>query len=183
MRRLYGPLSIAMVAILAAILPESGQSLLVYERSSLESLELWRLLTGHLLHTNGWHLLLNLGGLGLIAWLHGSYYNPLGWWLRLGYLALVISVGLYLWLPDLSWYVGLSGALHGLLLMGAAEDIKRGEQTGWWLLGGVIAKVFWEQLAGGSAQVTALIDARVVTEAHLLGVLAALPWVATRRGA
>ncbi len=183
MRTLYGPLSLALVLLLATGLPGSWQAALIFERSDIGQGQLWRLLSCHLLHTNGWHLLLNLGGLTLIAWLHGAYYRFAGWWLRLAYLGLVISLGLYFFVPGLSWYVGLSGALHGLLLMGAAEDIKRGEKTGWWLLLGVMAKVLWEQFTGASAQVSGLIEANVVTQAHLLGVLAALPWIAIKKGA
>jgi len=78
---------------------------------------------------------------------------------------------LYLFYPGLLGYVGLSGMLHGLFTYGAISDISTGVKSGYLLLLGVIIKVAYEQIFGASIQVTQMIDARVATEAHLVGVI------------
>ena len=65
--------------------------------------------------------------------------------------------------------VGLSGVLHGLFIWAAIEDIKQQRNTGWLLLIGVLTKIAWEQYFGASASTVSLINAKVATEAHLIG--------------
>ncbi|WP_406667962.1 rhombosortase [Gallaecimonas sp. GXIMD1310] len=174
---LAGPVSLILLAALLMLLPPHYAELLQYQREAILHGQLWRLLSGDFLHTNAWHLAMNCGGVVAIAWLHGRYYDFFGWWLRVLYLALASSVILLLAFPDLHWYLGLSGLLHGLIVIGAGEDIRRGEKTGYLLLLGVAAKVTWEQWHGPSAQIAALINAPVATQAHLAGAVAALPWL------
>ena len=44
-------------------------------------------------------------------------------------------------------------------------------KSGWVLLVGVAVKVIYEQTVGGSADVAALIDAKVAIDAHLFGAM------------
>ncbi|MED5525531.1 rhombosortase [Gallaecimonas pentaromativorans] len=176
MPHLVGAFSLILLASLLMLLPADLHQQLMYQRQAILDGQLWRLVTGHLLHTNGWHLAMNSAGTLVIAWLHGRYYRFWGWWGRLGYLSVASSLGLLAFCPALQWYVGLSGILHGLLLMGALEDIRRGEKTGWLIIIGVIAKIGWEQWHGAAAETIALIGAPVATDAHLFGALAVLPW-------
>lgn len=85
-----------------------------YERSALLAGEEWRLLTAHLVHMNGMHLLFNLAGLFLLCellWLDLPIRHGAGL-----LLISALGVGLLLWWlqPGLAWYAGMSGALHGL---------------------------------------------------------------------
>ena len=48
-------------------------------------------------------------------------------------------------------------------------DIKEKVRSGWLLLLGLAIKVGYEQFDGSSAQVAALIDAKVAVDAHLFG--------------
>lgn len=73
--------------------------------------------------------------------------------------------------PDLIWYAGLSGALHGIFAWGACVDIKEKMKSGWLLLIGLAIKVGYEQIDGSSEQVANLIDAKVAVDAHLFGAL------------
>ena len=66
--------------VLLAFSGNSARLLLRYERSAILDGELWRLLTGHLVHGNAWHLALNVAGMGLVALLFGRDYSP-GQWL------------------------------------------------------------------------------------------------------
>lgn len=148
--------------------------LLVYRRSSIEAGQWWRLITGNLLHTNHWHLLMNLAGLWIILFLHHFHYRAKGLTLLFILLCSLEGIGLYLGYPLLLSYVGLSGMLHGLFAYGAVQDIQRRIRSGYLLLLGVIVKVGHEQFYGASDEVSTMIGARVATEAHLVGLLCGL---------
>ncbi len=189
MPQLVGALTLVFVCFCLMFLPESAQNWLVYQRNDILHGQLWRVLTGHLMHTNFWHFVMNAAGALAIAWLHGRYYSVLGWWLRLTYLMVMTSLGLLVFCPHLVWYVGLSGILHGLMVMGALEDVRRHEKTGWLLLIGVVAKITFEQWHGPAKETAILINAPVAVDAHLFGAIAALPgwlfclWLMKKKGA
>ncbi|WP_218418878.1 rhombosortase [Alteromonas lipotrueae] len=169
-----GPLILALCAIVAFFLEPLSGKWLAYDRFAIQGLETWRLLSGNIVHTNGYHLLLNLSGLTLLWALHGEHYR-IGRFLKVFvWCSLGTSAGLYLFSEDLIWYAGLSGALHGIFVWGALMDIMNKMRSGWILLGGVALKVIYEQISGSSAQVAALIDAKVAIDSHLFGALSGL---------
>lgn len=106
-------LCIALAASALTFWPH-GMPQFRYERSALLAGEEWRMLSAHLVHMNGMHLLFNLAGLFLLCellWLDLPVRHGAG-------LLLISAMGVSLmlwWLrPDLAWYAGMSGALHGL---------------------------------------------------------------------
>ncbi|MCS6203773.1 rhombosortase [Shewanella baltica] len=158
----------------AGLASPAVDNLLAYRRSAIADGEWWRLISGNLLHTNQWHLLMNLAGLWVVLLLHHLHYNIKGLSALFLVLCLLEGIGLYLGYPQLIGYVGLSGMLHGLFAFGAVQDIIRKLRSGYLLLLGVIIKVGHEQLYGASNDVTAMIGARVATEAHLVGLICGL---------
>ncbi|MDO6569140.1 rhombosortase [Alteromonas sp. 1_MG-2023] len=169
-----GPLILALCAIVAFLFEPLSGEWLAYDRFAIQGLETWRLLSGNIVHTNGYHLLLNLSGLTLLWALHGEHYR-IGRFLKVFvWCSLGTSAGLYLFSEDLIWYAGLSGALHGIFVWGALMDIMNKMRSGWILLAGVALKVTYEQTAGSSAQVAALIDAKVAIDSHLFGAISGL---------
>jgi rhomboid family GlyGly-CTERM serine protease len=157
------------VLVLLHFFPESVRSALEYNRT--QPAEIWRAVTGHLLHSNHWHLLMNLGAFILILMLHQMYYSLNSFALLLVCGCTGISVLLYLFSPDIQIYVGLSGWLHCFITVGAMFDIKHKIQSGWLILLGVGAKVLYEQWQGPDAELAALINANVAIDAHLYGVI------------
>ena len=164
-----------LVGLLAAVLVllfftgDTGRQLLRYERAAVLHGEYWRLLTGHLVHGSGQHLLLNAVGLGLIAALFPREYSLRGWLLILASSVVIIDLGFVFLEPQLEWYVGLSGVLHGALAAGA---------IGWWrheskplalaLTVVLIGKLAWEQWHGALPLSG---DMPVVVDAHLYGAI------------
>lgn len=158
---------ICVASVLLALGGETARLAMRYERSAVLAGEYWRLLTGHLLHGTPAHLLLNMVGLGLIAGLFPRDYS-LGQWLFILLLSVVaIDAGFVLFEPQLQWYVGLSGVLHGALAAGA---------IGWWrhetkplaaaLTLVLVGKLAWEQLHGALPLSG---DMPVIVNAHLYG--------------
>jgi rhomboid family GlyGly-CTERM serine protease len=167
-------LILTALILLCAVIPQHWQQLLQYQRSGLEHDQYWRLLSGHLLHSNSWHLLMNLGGLLLAMLLHGQYFSARSFGLYVTGSMLLLSLALYCFSPDISIYVGLSGILHTLLTLGAVRDIQQKLTTGWLLLAGIIGKVSYEQWQGPDAELAELINASVAIDAHLYGAIIGL---------
>jgi rhomboid family GlyGly-CTERM serine protease len=143
-----------------------------YDRAAILQGEYWRLVSGHLVHASWNHLAENLAGVGLLAALFPRDYS-LRQWLALALASLVaIDVGFVCNEPQLEWYVGLSGVLHGLLAAGAVA---------WWrfetkLLASILTAIFlgkmgYEQVYGSLPSAS---EMAVVSEAHLYGTVGGL---------
>ncbi|MEP1551106.1 rhombosortase [Paraglaciecola sp.] len=169
-----GPIVIIALSILMAITEPSSSTLFAYEYEEISRGDWWRLISGHFLHTNTNHMLLNLFGIALLWALHGHYTTTSRYLALFIFLCLSTSISLYMFAPQLKWYVGLSGVLHGLFVVGAYYDIKHHFKTGWVMLVGIAVKVLNEQMYGASGEVAKLIDANVAIDAHLFGSLSGL---------
>lgn len=167
-------LLIIILAIIAFIFDNTLSEYFVYQRHLISQGELWRLFTGHIFHTNGYHLLLNLAALIMLWALHGRFYSIKNYSLLLLTSAFTCSVGLYYFNAALIQYVGLSGVLHGVFVWGALVDIYNKDKTGYLLFLGVWLKIAHEQIYGASADVSQIIEASVAVDAHLWGAIGGL---------
>ncbi|XOV77801.1 MAG: rhombosortase [Aestuariibacter sp.] len=168
------PLALLCIALIVFLFPDNWQLALRYDVDQLQAGQLWRVMTGHILHTNYWHLLLNCLGIILLWSLHGDYYDWRVFLLVTLGLILGCSVGLWFFSPEMTVYVGLSGALHGLFVWGSCSDIQHKLHSGWVLLLGIAVKIYYEQIDGASEHVSQLIDAEVAIDAHLYGAIVGL---------
>lgn len=171
---LVSPLLIVIIALIAFFFNSDLSEHFSYNRDLIAQGQWGLMFTGHLLHTNDMHLLLNSAAVILLWALHGQFFtwnNYLIIWL---FLALGTSLGLYLFSPEMVSYVGLSGVLHGFFVIGACKDIQYKEKTGYLLLIAVIAKVAYEQMFGASEEVIQLIEANVAIDAHLYGLISGI---------
>jgi len=166
--------TIALLAILAYLFSDVADVIFVYQYQLISQGELWRTFTGHFLHTNGIHLLLNLAALILLWALHGHFYTLKNYGLLFITSAFICSAGLFYFSPQIQQYVGLSGILHGIFVFGAIMDIRHKDKTGYLLFIGVWLKIAHEQFYGASEQVSTLIDANVAIDAHLWGAIGGL---------
>lgn len=162
---------IALAVMAGGLLPMLS---LRYERDGILSGEVWRLLTGHLVHLTWGHFALNVGGLVLIWLLFGARLSPARWLIVLLASALGVSTGLLVAHPELNWYVGLSGVLHGMFVAGALGGLYAGYRAEWLLLGLLALKLAWEQLAGPLPGTEELAGGLVIVDAHLYGALSGL---------
>jgi rhomboid family GlyGly-CTERM serine protease len=131
--------------------------------------EWWRLLTGHLVHFDRHHLLLNLAGLALIGALFPTEYSPGAWILIVLTSVAAIDAGFLFLRPSLAWYVGASGVLHGALAAGAIKWWR--EQPRWLaaaLTAILVGKLVWEQTHGALPLSG---NMPVVVDAHLFGAI------------
>lgn len=166
--------AVAFLAITAYILNDAVTDFFIYNRQLISQGEIWRTFTGHFFHTNGVHLLLNLAALILLWALHGQFYTLKNYSMLFIVSALICSVGLFFFSPDIKQYVGLSGILHGIFVFGAVMDIRQHDKTGYLLFAGVWLKIAHEQFYGASEEVSSLINASVAIDAHLWGAVGGL---------
>ncbi len=172
-RQRWGLLAVLTLVLLVLwVLGEGLTLVLRYDRPALAAGQLWRVLSAHLVHADLRHLALNLAGLAVVALLFPDEYAAREWFLIGACSASAIAGGLWWLNPEISWYVGLSGVLHGALAAGA---------LGWWfsqprgpaaaLTAILCSKLAWEQVygaldwSGGMA---------VIVDAHLYGAAAGL---------
>jgi rhomboid family GlyGly-CTERM serine protease len=147
---------------------EPGRQLLRYDRSGLAAGQWWRLLSAHLVHLDLRHALLNSVGLVLMWALFARDYSPRAWLAIVVGAIAAIDAGLWLGDSTVLWYVGSSGALHGVMAAGALAHLRNRERDGWVLAGLLAVKLVYEHWVGalpfsGSDP--------VVVDAHLYGVL------------
>lgn len=157
------------VLVSLGLLGDTARFGLRYEREAILSGEYWRLVSGHFVHGTHQHLILNLAGLALIAALFPRDYTAKEWLWVLLLSLLAIDLGFVFYEPQLRWYVGFSGVLHGALAAGALA---------WWrsvprslalaLTSILVAKLAWEQWHGALPLSG---DLPVVVDAHLYGAL------------
>ena len=140
-----------------------------FNRELVEQGHLWLLFSGHIVHLNWSHWLLNMAGLAIVAFFFSAHASFKQWLTVILVSACVINIGLWWWLPEIRTYVGLSGVLHGLFLYGALREIRFYPVSGYVLTTVLIAKLAWEFFNGALPGSEDMTGGRVLTEAHLLG--------------
>lgn len=168
--------AVALLALLQ-VLPPAWHGVLRYERGAVLDGEVWRLLTGHLIHLGPVHGALNAAGLVLCALLAGRVDAPIlpGWLLpRLAALGGGVSLMLLAWAPEVSHYVGLSGVLYGLFVLVLWPQARRREPVGLAALSMLIGWMLWQTLHGPARSEMELVGGHIVAQAHLFGVLSAM---------
>ncbi|MGH8496081.1 MAG: rhombosortase [Gammaproteobacteria bacterium] len=171
---------IVLVVLLGAGGADTAASLR-YDRDALSGGELWRLVTGHLVHLNWGHLILNVAGLGMV-WLLFATEFPLWRWALIALAGLTaMDLGFWVSEPPLAWYVGLSGLLHTLFAAGVVRWIALGVPDGLLIGAAFAAKLVWEQTVGPLPFTESSAGGPVVVDAHLYGaiggIVAALAFV------
>ena len=142
------PFVIALFCVLTGAWADIARELLRYDRPAIAAGELWRLLTGHFVHLGYQHLAVNLAGLGIVWLLVGRRFGDWQWVLVAAISIAAINAGFW-WLDtDLTWYVGLSGLLHGLLAAGAIRGIRELPLESVIICLVVVAKLAYEQFLG-----------------------------------
>ena len=166
--RAYGRALLGVCALLALL--EVGGSpvrdALSYDRMALAAGEWWRVLTAHFVHLDPLHAALNGMGVVLMWALFARDYSPLRWLAIYLFSSLCISLGLWLWDPGVTNYVGASGALHGVMTAGTLAHLRRRDLDSWILATFIVVKLAYEQFAGALPFSS---SGNTIVDAHLYG--------------
>jgi rhomboid family GlyGly-CTERM serine protease len=144
---------------------------LSFYRTAISNYEIWRLLSGGLVHSNTLHLSLNLAGLFFLLTLYDLQIKVITWCYMSICLVLSINIIIYFFLPSTDLYVGFSGALHGLFVWYSIAEWRR--KPSWFpslvmclLIGKLILDILIKESMSSQ-----LIGMRVHWQAHWIGVL------------
>jgi rhomboid family GlyGly-CTERM serine protease len=169
-------LAICAAALLVHFVP-GLVPLLIYDRAAIAHGELWRLLTGNLVHLSDAHLTLDLAAF-LIA---GAIVEQRGY-RHFATLcvsaAVLIGVAIYLFEPGLQFYGGLSGVVTAAIVYLCLQGIT--EQGSWrWLCAAMLAGLstkLWIELVLGKSLLLAFGTGNFVPVplSHLTGAVAAV---------
>ncbi|WP_156373121.1 rhombosortase [Pseudorhodoferax sp. Leaf267] len=174
---------VAAVAVLGALqaLPPAWHAALRYDRAALLQGELWRLWTGHLIHLGWAHWALNAAGLVLCGLLVDRPPGAAVLARRAACLGLGISLLFLLLVPTLSHYVGLSGVLYGLFVLGLWPGARRVDPVAIAALSTIAAWLCGQWLLGPDRREMELIGGPIIVQAHVFGVACAALVLAARR--
>ena len=162
--------ALAAAMLVAAVPGEAARSLLRWDRQGLARGEIWRLVTGHLVHLDARHALLNVLGLLLVAALWRRTFSAAQWCVIVLAGLVAIDAGLWFLDPGLQWYVGASGVLHAAMAAGITREAAGGDRLALALAVAGLVKLGWERFGGPWPWMSE--GLAVVTSAHLYGVAA-----------
>lgn len=169
------------LAVLLALLQAAGvRHALEYRRTAVLRGQVWRLVTGNLVHLGWVHLARDVAGLFLI-W--ALVAQSLGRRSRVWVMAvcgLAVGLGLLVFNPQIEWYVGISGVLFGLLCAGVLSQLRERPLFAGALLVGMTAVIGWTLYAGALPGETRGLGGRVVPQAHLYGALGGAAFILVR---
>lgn len=155
------------VVIFSAIL-QLGMSHFIYNRVDMLS-EPWRWWTANWVHVGWRHYLLNMVAFVLIVFVF-PHVNFKSLTLCLLVFSPILTVTLYVLMPDIYAYAGLSGILHGIYAYVALQSLSIVQERKFALLVliCIVLKVSWEEWHG-YAETAQLIQAPVLIESHQIG--------------
>jgi rhomboid family GlyGly-CTERM serine protease len=165
-----------LAACLALLLPQLGgaaaTNLLRYDRADIAAGQWWRLVTAHIAHLGLHHAVLNTLGLLFLWALFAREWSSRQWVVII--VVVIVAIDCCLWLrdPRIAWYVGASGALHGVMAAGVLSYIRRHDPLGWLMAALLAAKLGFEQVYGPLPFAGRGVP--VVVAAHLYGALGGL---------
>jgi rhomboid family GlyGly-CTERM serine protease len=172
------PAGVALLCLLLALGGDPAREMLAYQRDAVSAGQWWRLLSANFLHLGWYHLLLNLLGLWTLLLLCPEPVAVRGWLLRLLVLALAVTSGIHWLAPQWHSYVGFSGVLHGLFLLGLLPQALKRDGIALAALACLAGKLAWEAYSGVPISDEQALGGRVAQEAHWFGIIAALCYAA-----
>lgn len=163
------PILLGASLIIVWLLGPEATDLLMYQRVDVQAGQIWRLLTAHLVHLNAQHLFLNATALAVIWWFFKPSLAGRAGYILTGMIALGQSLLLFLLHPDVWWFAGFSGVLHGLLVAGALLSRDHTPLLSLLIVIVVTVKLALELTLGANPGMTQLVDKPILVEAHLYG--------------
>jgi rhomboid family GlyGly-CTERM serine protease len=183
------PLVLMALIALLALGGEPWINALRYDRVAIVGGEWWRLLTCNFVHLPGntivwegfrfhgpWHLFLNELGVLVLVLLCPERLSAAVWARRLVVLGLGMSAGLYFYAPELRWYVGLSGVMHGLFLLGLMPQALKKDIVALGCILYLLGKLGYELYAGAPVSDEHAIGGKVALDSHLWGAISGLAY-------
>jgi rhomboid family GlyGly-CTERM serine protease len=166
---------VAVIIPLMALLQAIGPEYFRYQRDWISTGEIWRIVTAHWVHVGWLHLFLNGLGLVICVILTKPGWSIRRWLISSLAMAIGISIMLTLYNPEVSDYAGYSGVLYGLYVLAAINLFSSDRLVASLIIAAIVIKVLMEQFNFYDFNTGDIIGAHVVVDAHLYGLLMAIP--------
>ena len=166
---------VAVIILLVALLQAIGPEYFRYQHDWISTGEIWRIVTAHWVHVGWLHLLLNGLGLVICVILTKPGWSIRRWLISSLTLAIGISIMLTLYNSVISDYAGYSGVLYGLYMLAAISLFSSDRLVAGLVITAIVIKVLMEQFNFYDFNTSDIIGAHVVIDAHLYGLLMAIP--------
>lgn len=182
--RFFIPLALALVILFISGFGDYGRETFRYLGPSISHQGggvFYRWVSGHLTHLGWSHTWLNLSGLASIWLVYGRLISHKLWLAFIIICTLGISAGLYFLSPEIKYYVGFSGVLHGMLALCATYGMVKPNLNNrlsvltsvrWedaLVFCGLWGKIAYEQSLGAIPMTAAIAGDTVIINAHLYG--------------
>ena len=168
-------LSVLIICVLTQFSLALDQDWFQFAREEIQMGQWWRFLSANFVHLSWQHLGMNVLGLVLIYAFFPRVLSWNAWVIVLLLCSLSVTFGIWLFNPNIVWYVGLSGALHGLLVILLVLDyVRHKSRLNILLLIAIFAKLIWEILKGPMPGSEGIAGGPVVVQAHLYGFIGAI---------
>ena len=172
---IYFILLILIISVVAQLSLLTGMDWFQYSRADIGAGQWWRLITANLIHLSWNHLAMNALALIAIYLLYPRVITFKGWLSVFIMSCLAVTVGICCFSPEVYWYVGLSGVLHGILVVLLLLDfIMHKHRLNLILLLALIAKLIWEAVMGPMPGSEDIAGGAVIVQAHLYGFIGGL---------
>jgi len=166
---------VILLISLLNLLDPSTINQLALRHSDVQQGEWWRIITGQFVHLGGNHTILNITGYFIICFAFRKEMSPVREVITLVLAATGTGLGVYWYNPELSSYVGMSGAIYGLIVSNVITSFRKTPFLSALFILFLISKFTWEQ-SGGTADsgIENFIGGRVAIDSHLFGALTGL---------
>jgi rhomboid family GlyGly-CTERM serine protease len=167
------PIILGIFSLIAALGGEAGREWLRWDRDGISGGQIWRTVTGHFVHLGWTHFLLNMCGLVLVWLIVGNRLGVKKWILLIAASIIGMNLGFWFLDPELEWYVGMSGLLHAMLMVGLIVGFRSNPGESALIAAFVVAKLVFEQVAGPLPGSESASGGAVIVNAHLYGSITA----------
>ena len=174
-RQWWFSIVVMAVIITTSFFPQQWVHNLALIHDAISQGEYWRLISSQFVHLGSNHTLLNLVGYLIVAASFREDISPREEALSLLICCLGVGLGIYWFNPEIGWYVGLSGAIYGILTHFLIVGWQRSPFLSLFFGVFLAGKFIYEQFISGPDTFTAgLIGAQVAIDSHLYGAITGL---------
>jgi len=136
---------------------------------------LWQWITPSLVHYNWIHWFLNIANLFIMIFLFQDAWNSKKFVFLFSLFSFFIMLSLYMYSPDVKYYVGMSGVLYGIVLYGALKTVLSQKFISSVVLLYVMMKLFADKIVNHYMGVDVLLgDMIVIEDVHWYGAISGL---------
>ena len=165
---------ILLISLLNLLDPSTIKQLSLHH-SAVQQGEWWRIITGQFVHLGTNHTILNITGYFLICFAFRKEMSPTKEAITLVLAATGTGLGVYWYNPELGSYVGMSGALYGLIVSNVITNFRKTPFLSALFTFFLISKFTWEQSGGTTdSNIENFIGGKVAIDSHLFGALTGL---------